>query len=838
MKKLLGIFLFFISTSLFARTLELQRMETKNIDFNRNIDSCISLYNNIDYICNQRSIFINMKETSVPDKIVIIFQNGTKELLNIRRKLSKRRIEKIEKALSLKKSPDQFRIVYRLNYGQRLAKQSFFQRRHTLSVDNKIGDLFWNINLINLENTFTQNSKQSERLFFNTTLEYKKLKLYYGNTSINPFKGSSYISSRIYGTSLLYKDSNFFFNLKSGKQGVQYNIIDKNLKSASVGTNFKKIGLALSYGMNEEDGIDIYGLSVNGSIGKDLSLGTEITEGKNSLGKKRNAYRITTQLSNVHKNKIFNWSHVNASANLAPDGFLFLTGNNFSSRKMRYNVGNNFDIYIPKIYGSLIYQNMWVKNELSNIKTDSMAHSLSYKYNKFFYTLRYANFGNNLSSFRNEQLGHSVKYRHDKGNYGHLFGLGYSTSKNRNSLTYTTSLSYSLLGTSFSWRNVFFMTQQQIYGFDDGKRNYSVRSSLSFTDKFGLDRLGFGAQVFFTEDQTGGLFNSMNNVNMKMTKMISRSHSLALDLRHGVNNTYNGKKEFQSFSLNYTYKFKTKHNVINNILYNRDKTIYLYNDINYNGEIDEEDTLLDGVIAEVYHKNGNKIGEYTIQNGEIKLVDIDRRGQYFVVLKNTEYEMINSSFSYEDSGKLFAQSFYNGKVDILDTVNNERVSTAELKVQCFGGVNYVRKYTASSSEGYRIKYPRSSKCILSLAPIVNENYYDIVFNDVLEKKDNLVIDIKLKRFTKLYGNIVDSSNKPLKNKFLKFKGKTTRTDEFGYYEFRFNKGELFKVNMKKDLIDKNNTLKNCTSETNFMTFSKYYLIEKKNNISCKKKLKK
>ena len=55
--------------------------------------------------------------------------------------------------------------------------------------------------------------------------------------------------------------------------------------------------------------------------------------------------------------------------------------------------------------------------------------------------------------------------------------------------------------------------------------------------------------------------------------------------------------------------------------------------------------------------------------------------------------LLNSSFSYSSNSLLLVQSFYDAKVNVIDVNNDERVSSSELTVRCFG-VSYIKKILA------------------------------------------------------------------------------------------------------------------------------------------------
>ena len=843
MRKIFILFLLLLfSSNLFAViNLSLSRGESRNIEFNNDIDMCSSIYNTIDFICGRNNVLINIKDSNNIDRILVIFTNGTQELINVRRKISDRRIERNFKNKIDKRNPDKFRAFYQYNYAERIGNQNFFQKRHLLSIDNEIGELFWNINLTKLENTFTQNTQASERVFFNTTLRYRKVKFYFGNTSLAPLRGSPLMNARIYGGDLLYKDRDFFVNVKSGKLGIQYQIIDKRLDSISIGKEvYKGIYPAISYAQNTTDNIKIYGLNTNIDLLKNTSLQFVISEASDEEDRK-NTYSFNFNIRNILKNDLFRWRSSNLSSNISPEGIIFITGNKTNVNQSNYTLSNNFNIYIPKKYGILQYQNSYNSNKISNLETYSLNNSFSYAYDKFTYSFRYSLIGRSNSDFRSERMGNSIKYHHNTKTYDHIFGVFYNTTKtNENSINYATGATYSLLGNSFSWNNTILMGQQVLTGFssnnfrDNINRRYSLTSNISFKDQLSLDNLRLGFQSVYMEDETDQLYNSLNSVKLSMTKEFLKNHRLSLDLRYGANYTYDGTKEFANFALTYTYMFKTKHNVINSIIYDRDMTIEIYQDLNYNNKIDKEDSLIDGVIAQVYSIDGTKFGEYTIRNGKIKLKGIDKRQKYFVSLKGDKYEMIQPNFSYERNEGLFAQSFYSGIVDIRDILNDERVSSAELTVRCLN-YNYTRKFTATSTDNYNLKYPQNSQCLLLIEPVVSESYYDIEYNDILPQENNFSVLIKLKRYSKLYGYIKDKKGKAISGKKINFMGQSTQSDEFGYYEMKFKKGEVFKVDVKKDIINKSRSLKGCSSSSNFISFSLDYLLEKEVNFNCKKK---
>jgi hypothetical protein len=92
-KFLMKFILFFVIlllnfSSYAAMNVKLPRGGSKNIKFSKDIDMCTSLYNTIDFICGQSNIFINIKDTNNSDRIVVIFKNGTQELINVSREIS------------------------------------------------------------------------------------------------------------------------------------------------------------------------------------------------------------------------------------------------------------------------------------------------------------------------------------------------------------------------------------------------------------------------------------------------------------------------------------------------------------------------------------------------------------------------------------------------------------------------------------------------------------------------------------------------------------------------------------------------------------------------------
>lgn len=825
MSKFVFLLILFISFNSFGRNVEIPVGSAKNIKFNKPIESCFQIYNKINIVCSQNSILLKGDNYSNHDKIIVIFKDGSQEIVNTKRSLGFQR-EKVKNRINqYKDDVETFSLNYSHSYSEfhGINGNKTLRRKEYLSFTNKFNKLIWNVKMSRYFNSNV--SDGDTRIFYNTTLWYENFKLYYGDLSSMPLEGTRYMTTRLYGFEGLYRSRDYFIDLRTGEEGIQYLRTNNRINSASVGSKFKRLKFAFSYGENLDEDITVSGLNTSYSNEK-FSSNLIFNNSKNEERDVKN-YQFKLGIRRILKTSLFDWRSISFTGDINPNGSLYLGGNNIENKRNIYNLSNRFQIFVPEKYGKLFYTNSLRRQEFGNfLNTDYYTHSLDYQLNNFTYGFNYLESSGGRFDLRS--IGHTAGYTKKNGDTSHIFSIGVNSRQSNNVISHSTGVGYTYKKPQFVFSNTLTAQRQEV-GFNES-RNYILRNKISFKDYLSLDKLSIGANSYYREDEVGNLYNNLNRFNVGLTKIFNKNHSVTLNSFYGYNNTYDGKEEFKGFSLQYNFKFKKKHEVVSSLLYKRNKDVVLYNDKNINNKIDEEDPVLkENVYVEVYDENSKKVHEQEVVDGKFSF-DLDKRKRYYASLKDSTYKIMDTDFKYESSDNLIVQNFVENFIIIRDIENEQYVDTSLITVRCSSG------YSTSSSatfidRQYKVKYPKDDSCIISFKSSVDEVYHDIEYDEVLPNKRVEYISIKLKRYNKIHG-ILKIKGKEIANKTIRLKNLKTKTDDFGYFEFVLD-GPV-KYDYLNDFYNKNRIIKNnCKYEYNGLFFTDTYYDEYEINLICR-----